>query len=565
MKTTRLFAAAIALAALFTGCKDKEQQMTVSTKDIDPVVLSGPDEDVVLTVDNAESLAMTLNWSDNSKVSSTGVTIAKNSIVNTLQFSAEESFEKVVEQVTEAEQTSKQFTVDELNSLVIRLGFKGEEASTLYIRMKSVLAQNQTPVYSNVISILVTPYTVDMSCGVILNKAKEDSGMRLYSADSDGVYRGFMGVADWYNFWLQEGNGVLWGNLGVDGKPFYLSSDEDHWNFWFPGKAGCYYAVIDTQKQEWSALHIPALTVSGDVSGEMTFDKASTTWSLDITTSASSITVQISGTGALYNTTTQTDDDAAVATAVGFGQNGNTIVFGETASSITVPVSVSGEVALKLNLSDPKNWICEVGERSAGGSSVAETIWLAGDDDGRTGSWGFNTFLRLYNEESLNYAAAVDFNSLWGYLIYAEKDNWDDKYGAAAEATAESGNLVKGGGDNIPAPSGLYVLDVDLKHLTYSTVAVTDAWMAGLNDDWTLQKMNATETPGVFTLAVSVTSGATPWGFKVLLDEEWSKYFGNTADGKLLFANEGKALDASYSGDYTLTVNLCTGTWELAK
>lgn len=562
----KLFAAAIVSAALLAGCKNPEEQVTVSTKDIDPVVLSGPDDDIVLSVDNADALAMTLNWSDNSTISSTGVTVAKNSIVNTLQFGADETFATVVEQATDAGQTSKQFTVGELNSLAARLGFQGEVKSTLNIRMKSVLAQNQNPVYSNVITVGLTPYTVDMSHGIILNTAKEDTGVRLYSAASDGVYTGFMGVASWYNFWLQEGNGVVWGNLGVDGKPFYLSSDEDHWNFWFPGQAGCYYTVIDTDKQEWSALHIPALTVSGDVSGEMTFDKPTNTWFLDITTSAASLTVQIAGTGAQYNTSTGTDDASAVAAAVGFAQDGGKIVFTENASPITVTVGASGEVALKLILSDPENIVCEVGERSEG-SSIAESIWLAGDDDGRTGSgWAFNTSLRLYNDEYLNYAAAVDFNSLWGYMIYGEKDNWDDKYGAAEEATAESGNLVKGGGNNIPAPSGLYVLDVSLKHLNYSTVPVTDVWMAGLNDDWAnLQKMEATETPGVYTLAVSVTSGATPWGFKILLDEEWSKYFGNTADGALLFANEGKALDSSYSGDYTLTVNLCAGTWELAK
>ena len=565
MKTMKLFAAAITMAALFAGCKPDEKQLTVSTKDIDPVVLSGPDEAIVLSVDNAEALAMTLNWTDNSTVSSTGVTIAKNSIVNTLQFAAADSFDNAVEQLTDTEQTSKQFTVSELNSLVNRLGFKGDVASDLKIRMKSVLAQSQNPVYSNVLTVSVTPYSVDMSRGVILNKAREDSGMWLYSENSDGIYRGFMGVSDWYNFWLQEGNGVLWGNLGVDGKPFYLSSDEDHWNFWFPGKAGCYYAVIDTQKQEWSALYIPSLTVSGDVSGEMTFNKSSNTWTMDITTSASSLAVQISGTGAQYNTATGTDDDKAVATAVGFGQNGEKISFGGSASTITVPVTATGEVSLILDLSDPANWTCTAGLKSEE-SKIAETIWLAGDDDGRTGSdWGFNSFLRLYDEESLNYAAAVDFNSLWGYKIFEEKDNWADSYGAAAEATAESGNLVFSGGDNIPAPSGLHVLDVDLKHLTYSTFAVTDAWVAGFNDVWDLVKMTATETPGVFTASVSLTAGATPWGFKVLLDEEWNKYFGNTADGKLLFSNEGKELDASYSGDYTLTVNLCTCTWELTK
>lgn len=566
MKTIKIIAAIVAFAAMFAGCNKDGEIVTLSVKDIEPVVLSGPDEGLVLSIDNAASLAMTLNWSDNGTLAATDadVKLPNNTIVNTLQFCADDKFENAIEQATDAGQISKQYTVDELNSLVTRLGFPGEVCSTLYIRVKSVLANNQDAIYSNVLNVSVTPYIIDMSKGIILNTANEDTGVRLYSAASDGVYSGFMGVASWYNFWMQEGNGIVWGNLGVDGKAFYISSADDHWNFWFPGQSGCYYTIVDTRKLEWSALYIPSLTVSGDVSGEMVYDKASNTWSLDITTSASSLTVQISGIGAQYNTATQTDDAAAVQTAIGFGQSGDKIVFGESASSITVPVSKSGDVALILNLSDPQNWICEVGDRSEG-STTPDKIWLSGDDDGRTGGWAFNTYLRLYNEEYLNYASAVDFNSLWGYLIYGEKDNWDSSYGAADGGTAEGGSLISGGGGNIPAPSGLYVLDVSLKSLTYSTVPVTDVWQAGLNDNWDLQKMTATSTPGVYTLPVSVTSGGTPWGFKILLDENWSKYFGNTADGNLFFANEGKSIDASYSGDYTLTVNLCTGTWELVR
>lgn len=56
-----------------------------------------------------------------------------------------------------------------------------------------------------------------------------------------------------------------------------MSSENDsdkRWNFWFPGRSGCYYVDVNTSKKVWSALYIPSLTVAGDVAGEMTFDRA---------------------------------------------------------------------------------------------------------------------------------------------------------------------------------------------------------------------------------------------------------------------------------------------------
>lgn len=64
------------------------------------------------------------------------------------------------------------------------------------------------PVYSNIVKVSVTPYTIDMGMGYILNTDKEETGVVLYSDASDGDYKGFMGLTPWYNFYLKEGNGA---------------------------------------------------------------------------------------------------------------------------------------------------------------------------------------------------------------------------------------------------------------------------------------------------------------------------------------------------------------------
>jgi hypothetical protein len=80
-----------------------------------------------------------------------------------------------------------------------------------------------------------------------------------------------------------------------------------------PWSEGMLLHHCDTKAQEWSALYISALTVSGDIAGDMTFDKDSDRWTLDFTaTEAGTKTIKISGTGShsiIYDT--GTDDTKA--------------------------------------------------------------------------------------------------------------------------------------------------------------------------------------------------------------------------------------------------------------
>ena len=303
MKQIKYIIASLFAVMLFTACnKDGD---TITTSGAQPVVLSGSG-DVVINKDYATGLALTLNWTDNSHLTTNDERVQTpiGTTVNTLQFANTSSFDTPIEILTEVGTTSMQFTAEYLNSLVGRVGLESDVASTLYIRMRSVLANNLDPQYSNIYQIQVTPYSIDMTIGFVLNASRADTGNTLASPNSDGVYSGFLGVGGWYNWWLQEGNGGLWGNIGDDGggKPFVISSNDQHWNFWYPGQSGCYYTVVNTIRQEWSALFIPSLTVSGDITGEMTYDRKANKWTLACQASqAGTAIIQIAGTGKLYN------------------------------------------------------------------------------------------------------------------------------------------------------------------------------------------------------------------------------------------------------------------------
>ena len=162
-----------------------------------PAVELSSSGDVVLDRNNTSGLALTLYWTDNSRLTTSDgrVQTPVNATANTLQFSATEDFSSPIEVLTDAGTTSLQYTAESLNALAGRLDLPGDAASTLYIRMKSVLADNLAPAYSNVCRLQVTPYRIDMSRASILASDRTDTGKTLCSPESNGIYSGFMQLA----------------------------------------------------------------------------------------------------------------------------------------------------------------------------------------------------------------------------------------------------------------------------------------------------------------------------------------------------------------------------------
>ncbi|MGN1254216.1 MAG: DUF5114 domain-containing protein [Prevotella sp.] len=562
-KTKYILFSLLTMLSLVSCDKDGD---TITTDGLQAVELSGSG-DVVLDKNNTEALALTLNWTDNSKLTTNDerVQLPVGTTVNTLQFSNTDDFAAPIEVLTDAGSTSIQYTAKSLNELAGRVGLEGNIASTMYVRMKSVLAENLAPAYSNVYEMKVTPYKIDMSRGYILSSDKTDTGNTLYSPKSDGIYTGFMGASGWYNWWLQEGNGVTWGNVGDDGggKPFVMSSNDQHWNFWFPGQTGCYYTIVNTLKQEWSALYIPTLTVSGDINGEMTYDKKANKWTLTYkATTTGTAKIRISGTGKQYNASTGTDDNAAVETPVAFGMENGKVTFGTTASDITVDVPTTGEVALTLDLSDPTNWTCTVGKPEAT-TETATKLYILGNDD----KWDYTEYLTLYDDDNLCYAAAVNFNSSWGYYFSKEVNDWTK---INQDPSSTDKKLVTKGSNIAQPGKGLYVVCASLGWMSYwypMTDAITKVSFAGFNDKWDMVDMKAVDgKPGVYTATVTATAD-TPWGVQILLNGSWDNYFGTQTDGTLKWTKKENGAPKGWTvgKTYTFTVDLCNCTYTLTE
>jgi len=563
MKAIKALSVILVLIALMTACE----------KDGDKIWLSGLEENklvaiesnVVLAQETSNQLALSLAWTSSTLTVSQSGMYAPNALTYYIQVSTKSDFSSNVVESQEAS-LSKGYTGSELNTVAKNLSAVADVATTFYFRLKGSVGANTEPAYSNVVSVDVTPFAIDMSVGFILDGKKENTGRTLYSATSNSIYTGFMGATGWYNYYMQEGDGTLWGNDGVDGSAFLMSSDEaTQWNFWFPDPAGCYYVEVDTGKKVWSALNIPTLTVSGDIAAEMEFDRPNVKWTTVFNaTSATTLSIKLNGSGEQYDFST--GDASSKPTSVAFAQNGENIVLAAQASEISVFVPAAGKYTLVVDLSDPKGWKCEAVEGSSGPVVINPYIYLPGIDDLTSGGWNFNTTLALYNEDDLAYAGVANVNSEWGYGIYTEVDNWSDFY-KLGTGDAYSGSLVAGGDTNLPAPAaGLYILDVSLKNLTYKVTAVNSSiYVVGLHDNWTFDvPLAPTGTIGEFSGAITINS-ASPWGFQIHTDTSWNNYFGGS-DGNLYYKGSNITDDASLSpGTYLMTVNLINRTYSITQ
>ncbi len=545
-----------------TACEKDEDKLYLNS--IEPGQLIASEESIVLTQDHSDEIVLSLAWStDNLVVSDPNLTATGGQLTMSLEASADENFSSVVE--TSETSYSKVYTGATLNALAQSVGAQSDVASNIYFRLAARSGANMEPVYTNAVAVSVTPYLIDMSRLFVLDSSQMPTGMSLYSPLSDGHYEGFMGATGWYNFYLQEGDGTIWGAAPIDGNPFTLSEAENKWNCWFPTPAGCYYVVADVNELYWTALSLPALTLEGDITGELVFDRPNNRWTLLFqATETGTATIRLSANGSLYDSNSATDDAAARPTSIAFAQEGDALVLTDQPGDITVDIPATGDCTLIIDLSDNAHWTATVQAGSQEEEEAAPLIFLPGVDDLSSGGWNFDNYLRLYDNATQAYAGVANVNSEWGYQIAIERDNWNDFY-ALGEGDAYAGTLLFKSSSNLPAPTpGLYLMNVSLSALTYSLTPVQTVYYSGFNDNWDLHALAATDTPGVYTATVDIT-GETPWGFQIVLDEAWVHTLGG-GDGILLYQGTDGVPNIPFSGEpgtYLLTVDLVQATYTL--
>lgn len=569
---------ALFTALLLASCAKDEDKIYLKSADSNELLAST--DAVVLTEATSKLYALSLAWTDQTLQISDPQYKPTTTVITSVQASLNEDFSGTVLE-SAVSGLSQSYTVSALNVLAYKLGATVDQSQPVYFRLTASTGSNLTPAYSNTVKVAVTPYFIDFHyANILLKPDMNDSEKDFYSPDADGKYSGFLGASSWMGIYVQEADGSVWHTAqdsNGDGVTFSITTEvsgaENGWDMWFPGIGGCYFVNVNTENKFWNALLLPELTLVGVEGVTAEYSRGDGQWKVYFTgTKDEELTLQISGTGKLYDQSTGTDDTQAKDVKFAFGGTAEKLTFatGDEAvpAEIKVTVPADGDCTLIIDLNNPEEWTVSV---EAGGAEPQpeynEVLYLTGISEGEN-SWDFTKFLRLYNETTLTYAGFAPVNSAWGYNVSFAND-WSGMMGLD-EGTAEAGSIIAKDAThttNIPAPeagsTGLAFFDFCMSALTYNTLPVNSVSYTGFNDDWNITPLAATSTEGVFTAEVTITA-TTSYGAQILINDNWEYKFGGT-DGvlKRLGGEAGNIEFTETSGTYTLTVDLINSTYTI--
>ena len=139
------------LVATISSCK-KDEDKIVATKST-PANLNASASTLVLTKATQANKALTFTI--------TNPDFGYNAVVtNTIQVAVKDSnFTKFSEATFDTKAATKELTVAELNKLVLALNVPTEVPSNFEVRIKSSISDQYAPVYSNVLTLRITPYS----------------------------------------------------------------------------------------------------------------------------------------------------------------------------------------------------------------------------------------------------------------------------------------------------------------------------------------------------------------------------------------------------------------------
>lgn len=570
--------AVIATLIAFTSCEEDGDKIYLQSLSGNELMAST--DEVKLNADVAQQIVLSFAWTDQTiAISDENVGTAVK-VVTSLEASLSEDFSGTVSR-TETTSLSHAFTGAELNTIANTIGATIGQSNAVWFRLGSATGTNIPSAYSNAVQVNVTPYEMDMHTGIILDASKNATGETLYSANADGIYSGFMTANAWENFYMREGNGIVWGNVGDDGggTPFVLSSEPTQWNMWFPNAEGCFHVTVNTKEEEWSALHVSSLAVGGLADGDiaMTFDKTNGQWLATFTADApGSRTITISGQGELFNASTGTD--AGSATDIAFAMEGENLVLAETAGSVNVEVPQAGECTLRLNLSDPKNCTAAVEAGSAEVPVVYPSELKMISSDGtelltlpQTGEQG--KYTAIYTGlGSINFKFVDQTSDIWYGYIYTE-DETNDPFKLDGSGT----DLYFEGGWSDSNVN--YIITVDLNDMTWGFEPTSSAYPSSIamyqfdKNAWTKGEkvIDLTQTEeGKFT---GIFQGE--YGFDFMFIDENGTLYGtiwseDNQNGTRLETSPGQPLwiygyDWGVSLNITINVDLTNMTWSYTE
>ncbi len=335
------------LTLLIWGCKKEGEQVVLTG--FEAPILSTTVTNAVLEEQQAANLALQFVWAS-SQLNSTK-SIAQSAVKNTLELSVDPTFATIGRRV-EGDALAVSYTHDQINKVVLAMGFEPAVPKKLYARVSSKLANNLDVLISNTVEVTIQAYQPSDNADYLFmsNRDMTQFPWKLCSRNKDGFYDGFVKVDQWYNFYLLDEPSAqaskIYGSAPKDGGQYTLHSGDDRWGCW-TNNGGYLYISADMNKMEWKETVINSLAVTGDFNGWndkatlMVYDSEAKVWKTTITTSAPEqwgMKILINGSWTWFFGASENDGECTLNSADASGFKYDKV----------------GTHVLSLDLSDPK-------------------------------------------------------------------------------------------------------------------------------------------------------------------------------------------------------------------
>ncbi|MFN3908857.1 MAG: SusE domain-containing protein [Flavobacterium sp.] len=347
MKNTFKFLLATLVFVGLWSCEDEQELMFLTPPASFDIVTPDAGTALTLSPDLGTNPALTVTW----KPADYGTPTAVNYIIEIAQTGT--NFENLIE-AGSTNNTNLTWTVLELNGAAIAAGLTPFSQGGLDIRIKATVGtQGSQPLYSNVVTVLVTPFSTDLPTLAVPGNHQGWSDVNNFETApriaSSGFgqtdYEGFMRLDGEFKFLAPNSSGnFVWGNTdwGDDGSFSGILAVENESNCIAP--TGYYYVKANTNTLQYETI----LTNWGIVGFATTGTAAGWDNSIPLT----------------YNQTTKKWQGTVALTAGEFkfrANNAWTINLGAPADNMAfdggnLSVDASGTYFVELDLSNPRKY-----------------------------------------------------------------------------------------------------------------------------------------------------------------------------------------------------------------
>ena len=556
----RLIYSILAMAAILVAC-EKDGDKLIVTSPGAPSDFAVSSDNIVLSSESADALALTLYWKEGAlpQISDPTVALPDGLTEHMMQFSGAEDFSSCVEVSLKPDQTSLQFTGGELSKLLIKLGMTEAQQYDVYARLAVKMGSSYT--YGDVIVLKVTAFAVETGWMKVIDKADNTKVVAtLYSRDANPeVFEGFAVVASWYNFFFLAADGIIWG-CDADWTKYSVVYNSSN-NLWFAAPAGCQWVVVDTASECWSQVNLAAVDAVVDgAATALKFTQSAAEFKGTITTTADNTPVTVSGTGTLFDKTT--GDSAGVDNpfCFAFSADGTFDYVNPAETSAALVVEKAGTYTLVLNVNE-RRWTLE------SGAEAPPTV-----------SYPENVSMYYYVKEGavqLAHAckmAETDEEGVFEGFVWTDPDWGTDfsNYRFHADDKVYSSNddgqyvLAENGWNCWSSNTGMNYVVADFSTMTWTETQVTKVAVAGDFNSWSLDSDQLTFSMYSGRWEAECNISTIGYGFKFVLDDAnggWRWMYADAdLDGVLNICGSNDNIVPSATGRYKIELDLSNFT-----